>query len=546
MNDLNITTIPVFETIDNDGNIKFKKVAAYVRVSTIKDLQYSSFKLQTTTYFNKIMNNPKWEYAGIFSDHGKSGTNIIKRAGFNKMIELAKMGEIDLILTKSISRFSRDVVDSLETIQELRNIDVEVYFENENISSTDPSFDMMLTILSSLSEEESKSISNNVLWTYKTKMKNGDSTTPRLYGYTIKDGNFIINEDEAKVVRLIFNLFLEGYKINQIINEIHELGIKTRTGNDKFSPTVIRETLRNEKYVGDMRLQKSTVKDIGMRASTVNRTKPMYYVHDNHDAIVDRDTFDKVQNIIKERRVKFGPNDDEVKIEHLYANFVYSLKANKFYRTKINHRNTPYEVKLLELLDKSEDRILNVKNVYYRQLDYLFEDLFKQINSDINFKYKVDKHFKDTLEKSSINSDIKLLESNIYLLRQKEKAITSSSLLDDAKEEMMAQINNDLIELNIELTNLKHYQIMSYNYDSGLKIFLKQLKQLDEYDVKDIFNLVIVEDRENLNVVLKLSNISDDDIDYYSLLKSKEFYNGVFQFSQTRLHLNVNWRFFII
>src|SRR5690625_4480606 len=388
MNDLNITTIPVFETIDNDGNIKFKKVAAYVRVSTIKDLQYSSFKLQTTTYFNKIMNNPKWEYAGIFSDHGKSGTNIIKRAGFNKMIELAKMGEIDLILTKSISRFSRDVVDSLETIQELRNIDVEVYFENENISSTDPSFDMMLTILSSLSEEESKSISNNVLWTYKTKMKNGDSTTPRLYGYTIKDGNFIINEDEAKVVRLIFNLFLEGYKINQIINEIHELGIKTRTGNDKFSPTVIRETLRNEKYVGDMRLQKSTVKDIGMRASTVNRTKPMYYVHDNHDAIVDRDTFDKVQNIIKERRVKFGPNDDEVKIEHLYANFVYSLKANKFYRTKINHRNTPYEVKLLELLDKSEDRILNVKNVYYRQLDYLFEDLFKQINSDINFKYK--------------------------------------------------------------------------------------------------------------------------------------------------------------
>ncbi len=158
MNEQKVTTIPVFKTIDEVGNIKKKRVAAYVRVSTKSELQSNSFTVQTTNYYNEILNNKSWEYAGVFADHGKSGTNITRRVNFIKMVELAKMGEIDLIITKSISRFTRDVIDGVTTIQDLRSHGVEVFFEKEQISSLDPSFDMILTILTSLSEEESKVI----------------------------------------------------------------------------------------------------------------------------------------------------------------------------------------------------------------------------------------------------------------------------------------------------------------------------------------------------------------------------------------------------
>ena len=132
-----ITKIPILKNIDDLGNIKKKRVAAYVRVSTKSELQSTSFTLQTTNYYNQILNNSSWEYAGVFADHGKSGTNINRRVNFTKMVELAKMGEIDLILTKSISRFTRDVIGGVSTIQDLRLHDVEVYFENERISSMD-------------------------------------------------------------------------------------------------------------------------------------------------------------------------------------------------------------------------------------------------------------------------------------------------------------------------------------------------------------------------------------------------------------------------
>ena len=140
-----------------------------------------------------------------------------------------------------------DVNGGVSTIQDLRLHDVEVYFENERISSMDPSFDMILTVLTSLSEEESKSNSSNVKWTYKKKMKEGLSTTPRLFGYHIKNGEFIINEKQAPIIRLIFKLFLEDYKINEIINELEKRNYKTSNGNKRFSPTVIRTILRNEK-----------------------------------------------------------------------------------------------------------------------------------------------------------------------------------------------------------------------------------------------------------------------------------------------------------
>ena len=546
MNKQKITTIPVIRRIDDIGNIKKKRVAAYVRVSTKSELQSTSFTLQTTTYYNQILNNSLWEYAGVFADHGKSGTNIQRRVNFQKMIELAKMGEIDLIITKSISRFARDVVDGMSTIQDLRNHNVEVYFENEQISSMDSSFDMILSILTSLSEEESKSNSRNVEWTYKKKMKEGLNTTPRLFGYFIRKGEFIINEKEAPIIRLIYELFLEDYKITEIIDELEKRNFKTRNGNKRFSPTVVRSILRNEKYMGDMKLQKTTLKEIGARASVVNRTKPMYYVSNNHEGIIDKETFIKVQSIIKERQKLYKPKKQTRVIEHKYSNFVYSLHADKFYKSKVNHRGKPYEVMLLELLDTQKNRVLDVRNIYYSQIDILIDEVITLINNNTReFRDKVDNHFDSLKEDSLLVLKEDSIKNEILELIEKEKAITSSNIIESAKEEMMAKINNDINLLNIKLIELRHQQIMAFNYKSGLKLFLKQLKEINDYQAKDVFLSVVTTDRENLNIILKLSNKADSDIDYNHLLLTDPIYTGTYSFTQTRLNLDVNWKLFL-
>lgn len=541
-----ITTIPVFKNIDEIGNIKKKKVAAYVRVSTKSELQSNSYTLQSTTYYNEILSNKSWDYAGVFADHGKSGTSITHRVNFIKMIELAKMGEIDLILTKSISRFTRDVIDGVTTIHDLRRHGVEVYFEKEQISSLDPSFDMILTILTSLSEEESKSNSNNVLWTYKKKMREGGNTTPRIFGYIIKDGQFIINEKEASTIRLIYKLFLDGYKTNEIINELEKRKMYTRSGNKRFAPSVIRSILRNEKYMGDMRLQKTTVKKIGQRSSVTNRTKPSYYVKGNHNGIISREDFVKVQSIIKERQKLYKPKKDTKITEHKYSNFVYSMLAGKFYKSKVNHRGKPYEVMLLELLDNKKDRILDVKNIYYSQIDFLIHEVTTLINKKMQeFKDKAIIHFKEQYETSSIINETLNIENLINEVKQKEKAITSSSIIESAKQEMMAKLQNEMDQYNIKLMELKYKQIMAFNYKSGLKLFLSQIKNMDKFDIKDVFFSIVALDRENLNIVLKLSNKADDDIDYNEIFESNPILQGSYSFTQTRLHLEIKWKLFL-
>ena len=214
------------------------------------------------------------------------------------MMELARLNEIDVIVTKSVSRFTRNTVDGLNTIQELRDLGIEVIFEKEGISTNDTAFDFFLTIYTSVAEEESRINSSNVLWTYKKKMQEGGNTTSRIFGYKItKDGSYIINETQAKAVRLAFKLYSENKTLEEIIDTLEQQGYKTYTGKDRFTVGSLNRLLRNEKYVGDMLLQKTTVKQVGTRASVKNKTKDSFYVSNNHEPIVDRILFDKVQAI---------------------------------------------------------------------------------------------------------------------------------------------------------------------------------------------------------------------------------------------------------
>lgn len=347
------------QLINDDGTIKKSQVAVYARVSTMKELQKSSFELQVSTYHKEVTSNPLWEFAGVFADYGKSGTNVTHRKEFNKMMELARLGRIDIILTKSISRFTRDTVSGLKSIHELRDLGVEVKFEKENISTNDTAFDFFLSVYSSVAEEESRINSSNVLWSYKKKMSNGGNTTPRMYGYLIdKFGNFIIDEVQASAVRLIYNHYLDGKSLSEIIKTLHQKGYKTLNGGEYFSVGALNRILRNEKYAGDMLLQKTTVTKIGTRNSVPNKTKAMYYVTDNHEPIVSKEVFKRTQEMIKQRADKYYKKASN-KIELEYANYVYSIIGQKFYKSKINHRNTKHEIKLLEVLDNNRNRILD-------------------------------------------------------------------------------------------------------------------------------------------------------------------------------------------
>ena len=235
------------------------KVAAYCRVSTELEQQESSYEAQVEYYTNKIEENQNWKNAGIYADDGKSATNTKKRDDFNTMIKDALDGKIDMILTKSVSRFARNTVDALTTIRQLKEKNVAVVFEKEGVNTLDGTGEILLTILSSLAQEESRNISENTRWGVVRRFEKGQVIVNhnKFMGYTKNDkGELVIVPEEAEVVRLIFRLYLEGYSTAKISEYLEEKGIKTATGKDKWNATVIAKMIRNEKYMGDALLQK--------------------------------------------------------------------------------------------------------------------------------------------------------------------------------------------------------------------------------------------------------------------------------------------------
>ena len=276
-------------------------VCAYARVSTKEDLQQHSLDNQASVYINEIIENDNYNYCGIYVDSGKSGTSTLFRDEFNDMIEAARNGAIDKILVKSISRFSRNTVDALSLIRELRKLNVEVYFERENISSFDLSIDMMLSIMSAFAEEEARQTSENIKWSHRVRMRKGKYTIPTksMLGFKYDENKKpIINEDEAKTIRLIYELYLKGYGLNKIAHHLKEKGIKTRKGNENWTNASIASILSNEKYKGDALLQNHLMKTLEQADQKVNNGElPSYLVKNGHPAIISDEMFNQVQEL---------------------------------------------------------------------------------------------------------------------------------------------------------------------------------------------------------------------------------------------------------
>ena len=288
-----------------------KKVAAYARVSRDTERLMNSVSAQVSYYSALIQNNPEWEYAGVYADCGISGTGTARRGEFLRMLADCEAGRINIILTKSISRFARNTVDLLETVRHLKSLGIEVRFEKEHINSLSEGGELMLSLLASFAQEESRSISENVKWGVRKRFQSGEigAANKHILGYRYdeEEQKYMIIPEEAGAVRWMFQMYLDGVPFRRIAENMNRAGIRTTLGND-FQEASVRQLIFNEVYAGDIRRQKCYMADPITKTKVKNCGElPQYYMADCHEAIIDRETYAKVQAEMERRAGLVNP-----------------------------------------------------------------------------------------------------------------------------------------------------------------------------------------------------------------------------------------------
>lgn len=498
----------ITEEINTENNSK-KRVCAYARVSTDNEEQLTSYNSQIEFYSNKIKSNPNWEFVGIYADEGISGTQIKNRTEFQRMINDALSGKIDIIMTKSISRFARNVVDTLKNVRELREHNVDVYFEKENIHTLDLDSEMFLALYSTFAQAESESTSLNVKLGLKAKMKRGEYVgCPKCYGYKLnkETKELEIVEEQASVVKMIFNWYADGLGARLIARKLNELNIKSPK-DGKFKPETVFSFINNEKYVGDLLQQKSyTISPITHKRTMNYGEKEKYYVKDHHTPIISRELWDKCQEILSKRSKKLIPNgkshNDKYSRQYAFSskikcgicgkNFVRKSGGKLKDGTSVAywlcyHRVTDKEKCSESITIKEnilEEIFLQVYNTIIQRKHKTKDKLLnaiKELITEDNTKTKLDKLYKEkeVLQKRlSTLIDMKLdnIENKeIYVDKEKELNSSIRKINDEIKENELLKDNNKSISRQLEKIN---------------KVILESDKSLKEFD-KPVFDNMV-------------------------------------------------------
>lgn len=320
----NVTVIPAkVQTAESRDKYHQLRVAAYCRVSTELEEQQNSYQVQIAYYTDLINKKKEWTLAGIFADEGISGTQTKKRTEFNRMIRMCKNKKIDLVITKSISRFARNTVDCLEYVRQLKDLGIGVIFEKENINTLTMTSEFMISLYGSFAQAESESISKNVSWGKEKACREGKVQFQYKYLLGYKkgaDGKPEIVPEEAEIVRLIYNLFLDGYSLSNIKKVLESKEFLTSTGKKIWNVSHIQSILKNEKYVGDALLQKTFTSDCITHKVVKNHgERPMYLVTNHHDPIIDRDTYNRVRQELARRNSKRKISDKTITEQGKYS-----------------------------------------------------------------------------------------------------------------------------------------------------------------------------------------------------------------------------------
>ena|SRR5574344_125410 len=453
-----VTIIPakhrIGSRIVNDETPKMR-VAAYCRVSTDTEEQATSYEAQVQHYTEFIKKNPVWEYAGIYADDGISGTNTKKREEFNRLIKDCLDGKIDLVITKSISRFARNTLDCLNYIRKLKEKNIAVFFEKEGINTLDAKGEVMLTIMASLAQQESESLSQNVRLGIQYRYQQGKVfiNHSRFLGYDKDDqGNLIINKEEAEIIKRIYREYLEGQSYYSIGKGLERDRIKTAAGGERWHSSSLKLILTNEKYMGDALLQKTITTDFLNKKRTVNNgVAPQYYVENNHEAIIPRELFMLVQEEMVKRTSLETPTGKKRIYSGKFAlsNLVTCAHCGEFYqRTHWNiHGRREIVWRCLSRLNK-KDAETECCSITVKE-SQLQEAVVKAINSIFA------KH--DILEQLKKNIDKALKLDNTDAIKQIDQEI------EELQKELITKIkqhkNYDNIGDKIESLRDKKYQL---------------------------------------------------------------------------------------
>jgi len=507
-----VTTIPPrlsrFTDLPLTATVK-RKVAAYARVSTDHEEQQSSYEAQVNYYTEYIKSRTDWEFAGIFADEGISGCSIKGRQGFQAMIEEALNGGINLIITKSVSRFARNTVDSLSTIRKLKEHNVECYFEKENIWTFDSKCELMLSILSSISQEESRSISENVTWGHRRRMADGKVSVPfgRFLGYDRGEhGELIVNEQEAEIVREIYRLFLSGLTPHGIGKELTSRGIPTPGGKVKWTASTVKSILTNEKYKGDALLQKTFTPDYLTKKTKKNDGQiPQYYVENSHPAIVTSEMYDAVQAEMERRNAcksRYSGVD-------ILASKLICGECGSFYSPKVWHSTDQYRRTIYQCGHKYKGCKCSTPNLTAEAIHAVFIRAFNEL---ITNKNEIIRNLRESID---LASDMTELES------QRDSANNEVLFLADIVQKLIAEnarIPQDQNEYNKKYsTAMERYEATKAAYDNIIAQIAEKNKRVQRMQtfIKNVQELgVITEFDEELWGVLveSVTVYSKDDI----------------------------------
>jgi len=442
-----ITVIPAakkFSEISSSTWTTKKRVAAYARVSTDNEEQLSSFEAQRNYYAQYIRSKSEWSFVEVYADEGISATSTKKRDGFNRMVNDALDGKIDLIITKSVSRFARNTVDTLTTVRKLKEQGVEVYFEKENIYTLDSKGELLITIMSSLAQEESRSISENVTWGQRKRFAEGKLNLPygQFLGYEKGEDNLPkIVEKEAQVVRKIYRLFLEGKTPSGIAKILTDEKIPSPGGKEKWPVSTVTSILRNEKYKGDAILQKAFTVDFLTKKKKKNEGEiPMYYVENSHPSIVSSDVFDQVQYELKIRKKHNGYKTGV----SCFSGRIKCGQCGCYYGSKVWHSNSKYRRVIWQCNHKYQDEEkCSTPHIYEENLKRTF---IEELNKILLNKDKVISDLR--LISHEIFDSNKLIEEEMYLQNEIiivenliEKCIRDNALVACDQDEYNTRYN---------------------------------------------------------------------------------------------------------
>lgn len=448
---------------------KKRRVAGYARVSTDHEDQVTSYAAQVDYYTNYIKGREDWEFAGIYTDEGISATNTKKRDGFKRMVADALAGKIDLIITKSVSRFARNTVDSLTTIRKLKEHNVECYFEKENIWTFDSKGELLLTIMSSLAQEESRSISENVTWGHRKRFADGKVSFAysRVLGLEKgPDGNIVVNQEQAKIVKLIFRRFLEGMTPHSIAVELTEMGIKSPGGKDKWNGATVRRMLSNEKYKGDALLQKEFTVDFLTKKTKKNCGEiPMYYIEDDHEAIIDPAVFDMVQQEMERRKT----GTSRYSGVSIFSSKIKCGECGGWYGAKVWHSTDQYRKVIYRCNNKYNDERCTTPHIMEEEVKAVF---LKSLNKLLANRDELIENVKLICDKLTDTSELEA---------EKEKYAEEMSLVADMVQ--AAMLENARIALDQEEYRQKN-DVLSARFEAAKKKHDELAMRIEEIETR--------------------------------------------------------------